>query len=67
MLGMRRCLELLPEIKKKSRLPLIAKASALSSFSYNRDLFASELYESVKSRKTGLPFQPEFSRAVIIR
>ena len=67
MLGMRRCLKLLPEIKKKSRLPLIAKASALSSFSYNRDLFASELYESVKSRKTGLPFQPEFSRAVIIR
>lgn len=67
MLGMRHCPELLSEIKKKSRLPLITKASALSSFSCEHDLFASELYESVKSRKTGLPFHPEFSRSVIIR
>lgn len=64
---------LLKEIKKHSSLPLITKAadaphilsgSALSAF--ESDLYASLLYETVRSQKTGTPFVHEYQKKLIL-
>ncbi len=57
---------LLSAIRQKGQIRLVSKASALSAHSYDRDLFASELYETVCSAKSGRPFVPEYSRPVIV-
>ena len=56
---------LLSSIQKKGQIALVSKASALSSFSSDRDVFASRLYESVRAVKAGVPATDEFRRGVI--
>lgn len=56
---------LLSSIKERGQITLVTKASALSSFSSERDVFASRLYESVRSVKAGVPALDEFRRGVI--
>lgn len=56
---------LLAGIRRKGQIRLVSKASVLSDLSYGTDLFAARLYESVRSRKSGTPFQDDFRRPVI--
>lgn len=67
MLGFRRqSQELLSSIQKEGQIRLVSKPSALSEESYERDLFASDLYESVRAGRSGTPFIPEYSHPVIV-
>lgn len=56
---------LLSCIQEKGQIALVSKASALSSYPSERDVFASRLYESVRSVKAGIPATDEFRRPVI--
>ena len=56
---------LLSSIQEKGQIALVSKASALSSFPSERDVFASRLYESVRSMKAGKTATDEFRRPVI--
>ena len=56
---------LLSSIQEKGQIAPVSKASALSSFPSERDVFASRLYESVRSVKAGTPATDEFRRPVI--
>ena len=56
---------LLSSIQERGQITLVSKASALSSFSSERDVFTSRLYESVRSVKAGAPATDEFRRPVI--
>lgn len=64
---------LLKEIKKRSSIPLITKASDTPSL-LNKEgekllretVFASNVYESILSSKTGKPFVHEFEKQLII-
>ena len=56
---------LLSSIKERGQITLVSKASALSSYSSERDVFASRLYESVRSLKAGTTAIDEFRRGVI--
>ena len=68
-----RALPLLSEIGKKSSIPLITKlADAHTQLSVpdyallEHDIFCSHVYESVIADKTGIPFQNEFTRQIVI-
>ena len=74
VLGFRKsALPLLSEIGKNSSVPLITKLAdahtQLSPQDYallEHDIFCSHVYESVIADKTGLPFQNEFTRQIVI-
>ena len=66
MLGLGSCQPLLTAIKKEGSLPLVSKPSSLPPASYERDLFASNLYESVRAMKSQQPFRHEYSRPMPI-
>lgn len=74
ILGFRREAEpLLSKIKKQSRIPLISKTTAAGRILdqnamelFSMDLYASHLYQSVLSRRFGIPAQNEFSRPVLV-
>ncbi len=63
---------LLSEIHKKSRIPLISRPSGCTSLSpsvltdYELTVNASNLYEAVKSLKTGRPFVHEYQHQMIV-
>ena len=57
---------LLSSIKERGQISLVTKASALSLYNSERDVFASRLYESVRSVKAGKPATDEFRRPVLI-
>ena len=56
---------LLSLIQERGQTALVTKASALSSYPSGRDVFASRLYESVRSVKAGVPAVDEFRRPVL--
>ena len=58
---------LLSRIQEKGQTAPVTKASALSSYPSDRDVFASRLYESVRSVKAGVPAVDEFRRPVLTR
>ena len=69
----KRALPLLSEIGKKSSIPLITKLAdahtQLSEYDYKileHDIFCSHVYESVIADKTGIAFQNEFTRQIVI-
>ncbi|MCF0145069.1 MAG: nucleotidyltransferase family protein [Eubacterium sp.] len=57
--------ELFSLIKKNGRLTLLSRGADLSDPGYAGDLFASQLYESVRSAKSETPFVPEENRPVL--
>ena len=58
---------LLHEIRKRSQIVLVTKASDLSAFSYGTDLSASLLYEQLRMRKSGeKKAVHEYERPVLI-
>lgn len=68
-----RALPLLSEIGKNTSIPLITKLAdahtQLSEHDYTlleHDIFCSHVYESVIADKTGIPFQNEFTRQIVI-
>ncbi len=65
--------KLLHEIKKKSKLPLIAKTSDAPELlddtgkkMWDADVAASHLYGSVRSKKNHLPFRSEYEKSPVI-
>ena len=69
----KRALPLLSEIGKKSSIPLITKLAdahtQLSKQDYSlleHDIFCSHVYESLIADKTGISFQNEFTRQIVI-
>ena len=66
ILGFRTCPPLLSAIKKEGSLPLVSKPGNLPPGCYERDLFASHLYESLKAWKSQQPFVHEYSRPLPI-
>ncbi len=66
ILGLGACPELLSSIKKEGSLPLVSKPGSLPPGCYEKDLFASNLYESLKAQKSHQPFVHEYSRPLPI-
>lgn len=69
----KRALPLLSEIRNNTSVPLITKLAdarkQLSAADYTlleQDIFCSHVYESIIQDKTGMPFQNEFTRQIII-
>ena len=65
LLGMRDCGSLLRVIKEKGNISLCSSSSELKDPSYAADLFASGLYETVRSMKSRTPFVHDFERRLI--
>ena len=65
MLGMGSCGKLLSSIKEKGSISLCSTPSVIRDGSYENDLFASNLYETVKALKSGMPFIHEFERRLL--
>ncbi len=66
MLGFKNASLLLGEIKKSSSIQLCGKPSALPSDLYQKDLFASNLYNAVLANKTGNAFIHEYKKQLVI-
>ena len=65
ILGMGSCKELLGIIKKNGKTALCSRSSEIKESYSKEDLFASNLYESVKAEKSSSPFIHEFNRKLI--
>lgn len=66
VLGINKNSDLLHEIKDKSKIQLCTKPSDLKDDSYEKDLFASNIYESICSDKSGMQFRHEYTRPIKI-
>ena len=66
VLGMRSGCTLPAAVKQKGTLPLITRPASLPAGQYDRELFASGLYETVRSLKSGQPFVHEYSVPFLI-
>jgi len=66
ILAMGNCGKLLSKIKEKGSISLCSTPSVIKDGSYDEDLFASNLYESVRAFKSGTPFVHEFKRRLIV-
>lgn len=66
ILGLGSCSGLLTAIKANGSLPLISKPADLPAGLYEKELFASNLYETVRAWKSGQPFIHEYSRQIRI-
>ncbi len=53
-------------LNRKSLLPVVSRAQALSDYSYDRDVFAANLYETAASSLAGRPFAHEYSRPLVV-
>lgn len=66
MLGFCNASKLLGEIKKSSLIQLCGKPSILPSKLYQKELFASNLYNAVLANKTGNTFVHEYQKQLVI-
>ncbi len=66
MLGFSNASELLGKIKKSSLIQLCGKPSTLPAKLYQKELFASNLYNAVLSNKTGTAFVHEYQKQLVI-
>lgn len=62
MLGLRSGCALPAAVRDAGALPLITKPASLPAGAYDKELFASNLYETVRSQKSRQPFVHEYSR-----
>jgi predicted nucleotidyltransferase len=66
MLGFRSGCTLFPAVKQAGKLHLVTRPAALAAGQYDKELFASSLYGTVQSLKSGQPFVHEYSRQICI-
>ncbi len=62
MLGLNKNSSVMNLIKEKALISVCAKPASLDDGSYEKELFASNLYEAVQSQKANRPFIHEFSK-----
>lgn len=65
ILGFRNCENLLHAMHEKGSVPYEMRVSALPAEQYAVDLFASQLYEWVRAKKSGGSYRSEFQRMVV--
>ena len=65
ILGFRNCENLLHAMHENATVPYEMRVSALPAEQYAVDLFASQLYEWVRVRKSGGSYRSEFQRMVV--
>ena len=65
ILGFRNCENLLHAMHEKGAVPYEMRVSALPAEQYAVDLFASQLYEWVRAKKSGCSYRSEFQRMVV--
>lgn len=65
ILGLREGTDVLTLIKERGKVPLFAAAAKMPREQYERDLFASQLYEWMRAKTSGERFLHEYERALV--